>query len=188
MQALKLAAAMVLVASTAVADRLEVPTPPLQRQADGPRPPSSTAGFRGPERPPVRRPPQPRPDPKTAAVAKETAGSWTCTGAVDKVTIAAAQDGAWIQWTIVGGAGTTVQYRTYDGTAKQWSMIELTSSGKHRTLTSLGPAKDPKDLWTWTLDDHRELETFTKTTLELTGERRGGTAWAKHYSASCTRK
>ena len=171
------------VLSTAVAD-------PLRPAGAGPAPhrPPIAERVRGDiaivPTPPRPAPPVPHPYPETATIGKQTAGTWTCTGAVANVTIKLALDNAWIQWTIVGAAGTTVQYRTYDGIAKQWTMLELTSSGKSRTLTSLGLEKDG---WTWTLDDHRELESFTKDTLALSGERRHGTSWAKNYEASCKR-
>jgi hypothetical protein len=65
-------------------------------------------------------------------------------------------------------------------------MIELTSTGKHRELTSLGPEKG-KSAWTWELGDTREHEDVG-TELELWGERRRGTAWAKNYEATCRKK
>src|SRR5450432_2730706 len=128
--------------------------------------------------PPRPLPPAIHPYPETADVGKETAGEWTCTGAVDKVTIKLALDDAWIQWTIVGGAGTTIQYRTYDGIAKQWTMLELTSSGKSRTLTTLGMTSSSDETWTWMQGDHRELELFmygkksSHDRLALSGERK----------------
>lgn len=136
--------------------------------------------------PPKPRPPAPPPRPaaEIATVGKQLAGTWTCTGAVDKVTIQLALDDAWIRWTITGGAGTTLSFRTYDAIAKQWTMFELTSSGKHRTTTSLG---EDKGEWTWTLDTQREHEKLDGKTLELWGERKRGDTWAKSYTASCHR-
>ena len=64
-------------------------------------------------------------------------------------------------------------------------MIELTSSGKSRTLPSLGADAKDHDLWTWTLDDHREPETFTKDQRERSGERRDGRRACGARSPSC---
>lgn len=132
-------------------------------------------------------PPPPKPAKDIAVVGETLAGSWTCTGAVTKLDITVALDNAWIDWRVTGGAGTTLSFRTFDGVAKQWTMIELTSATTHREAASLGA--DAKGIWTWQIDDaHREHEQLVDPKkLELWGERRSGTAWAKSYAATCTR-
>src|SRR5439155_25023316 len=135
---------------------------------------------------------RPKPAREIATTGELVGGAWTCTGAVAKLDITVAVDNAWIQWRVTGAAGTTLQFRTYDKTAKQWTMIELTSVTSHHDASSLGPAgsgADDKGSWTWAVgDDHREHETLAKDKIELWGERRSGTAWAKNYEASCKRK
>jgi hypothetical protein len=139
-----------------------------------------------PERPrPPPPPPPPKPAAEIAATGKLVAGAWKCTGAVDKLDITVALDNAWIEWRVTGGAGTTLQFRTFDKTAKQWTMLELTSVSAHHEASSLG---DDKGSWTWAVgDDHREHETLAKDKIELWGERRAGAGWHKNYEATCRR-
>jgi hypothetical protein len=147
--------------------------------------PSQGFVARGPARPPA---PPPTPAPEMANLGKPIAGTWKCTGAVAKLEIKVALDNAWIEWRVTGGAGTTLQFRTFDKVAKQWTMLELTSATQHHEATSLGPEGETMSRWTWQVgDDHREHEDISKDQIALWGERRSGTAWHKNYDATCRR-
>ena len=83
------------------------------------------------------------PPPQVAVLAKQLAGARPCGAGTATASIALA--GAWLQIT----TPSSLELRTYDVVAKQWTRVVLGGDGTHRTQTSLG---DVRGTWTWTGD------------------------------------
>lgn len=159
------------------------------------------AGFAPRPMRPIKPPPPPAPG-DIVARGKQLSGAYTCKGTrlvgdgsskplQAKLAIKLDVENAWIAATWTGDV-KMVDYRTFDGTAKQWTRFLLVGDASHQTLTSTGE-KNGEWLWegsessqTGTLQA-RHHETLDKKTLKLFGELMLGGTWQKAYEMTCAR-
>jgi hypothetical protein len=118
--------------------------------ASPPPPPQHRAQLR-------RRPPAvPTPAPEIVQLGRGIAGTYDC--GTDHLTVAVELDNAWIAFRF----DHAVEYRTYDGVAKQWTRVRIEAAGYH-SATSLGEA-DGK--WSWSSG---ETEVIDSRAITLAG-------------------
>lgn len=207
--------AIALASAVAAAEVAKVPEPlkPTQSHTAPPRPnadrrdPFAGGGMADVAVMPVT-PPRPTvvpPSPEIAKLGKSLAGAYKCKGVMlkgdgsstpleAKLTIKLDLDNAWIVTSLAetkAGGLKFDEYRTYDGTAKQWTRIQLASTSGHVISTSLGE-KDGKWTWEGTATSSagtmqvRDYEQMGKQ-LKVWGEAMLSGSWQKLYEATCTK-
>ncbi len=186
---------LAVLCSAALADPLR-PEPPASGEPAGilAQPPASRPAP----------PPTPPVAPEIGKLGKQIAGTYKCKGVALRadgsstpltgtVTAKLDLDNAWIQTSLVEDNGIKmVEYRTYDGVAKQWTRLQMASTTAHVVSTSLG---EQNGKWTWEgtatspqgttqLRDHEQRDGKQ---LELWGEALLGGSWQKQYQVTCKR-
>ena len=153
---------------------------------------------------PMPIPPPPPPVPSDLGkLGKTIAGTYACKGnrmtptgqslpLKSSVVVKLDLSDAWISEAWTEGASKSVDYRTFDGVAKQWTQFELFADGSHAQVTSLGE-KAGEWLWegstvssTGTVQ-RRDHEQWNGKELKIWGEQQLGGTWQKSYEASCKR-
>jgi hypothetical protein len=158
-------------------------------------------------RPPVQPVRVSTPAPDVAKLGTQMAGAYKCKGVQlvgdgsstplqASVTIKLDLDNAWVAATLAedkAGGVKFSDFRTYDGVAKQWTRIQLTSASAHVISTSLGE-KDGKWIWEGTAASPtgtvqvRDYEQLGKDSFKVWGEALMGGTWQKLYEATCKKE
>lgn len=145
--------------------------------------------------PPPFPPPGADPAPELALLAKQLAGTWTCTGSyrgsdgkahaiAGTTKISLELGGAWLHLAVVttanGRTTKLAEYRTFDGVAKQWTRVVLANDASHAIATSLG---EVDGTWTWDGAGVRDRQRLGNDAI-TTWREAGGT---KTYETTCKR-
>jgi hypothetical protein len=190
-------AVLVLVPSIAFADRVAVPSAHTASA-----PPAVVAPMPMPRPMPV---PQPPPVPADIAkLGKAIGGTYACKGnrmtptgqstpLKSSLVVKLDLSDAWIAATWTEGATKFVDYRTFDGVAKQWTRFQMFGDGSHAQVMSLGE-KAGEWLWEGSVASStgtvqlRHHEQWNGKDLKIWGEQQLGGTWQKSYEASCKRQ
>ena len=97
--------------------------------------------------------PQLGPPPQVMALGKQLAGTWTCSSG-ETATIAIDVAGGWLRI----ATAESIELRTFDVVARQWTRVVMTAAGGYRTETSLG---EQKGTWSWSGDGAPASERIT---------------------------
>jgi hypothetical protein len=198
---MKLVASMIVTAIAVPATA----NPPAPDKADRKAPPAPAASAGAPRTPspPPAPPAHAAPPPEVAALGKDLAGAWTCKGVALRengssqplqasVTIKLDLDDAWLVTTLVekGGSLKFIEYRSYDGVAKEWTRVQLVNTAGRVLSTSPG---EKGGKWTWTgaatspngTMPLRDYEQRDGAQLRLWGEAQVAGTWQKLYDVTC---
>jgi hypothetical protein len=149
-----------------------------------------------PAQPPPKFPqPPPGPPPQVAKLSQQLAGTWKCKGSyrdetgvtralASTTTIALRLDGAWLELATATRVGETttrsIEYRSFDVVAKQWTRVVLASDMRHVVQTSVG---EVNGTWTWTGGGASDAQRIAKDAVATWRETNG----EKTYESTCRR-